>query len=127
MTGRSFPLVVLLALLWGASYLLIKISVETIPPLTVAALRAVFGGALLFAFMGREAPALWRSGVPFSTHLSQSIFNCVIPWTFVAWASRTIDSSLATVLNSLAPIFAFLITWTITRHEPATPRVHGVA
>jgi drug/metabolite transporter (DMT)-like permease len=121
-TRRSIALVVGLALLWGASYPLIKVSVETIPPLTVAALRGLFGGALLFAFMGRDAPALWRSGVPLRTFVAQATLNCIIPWTFVAWASRIIDASLATVLNSLAPIFAFLITWGITRHEPATPR-----
>ena len=122
MKGRSIALVLLLALLWGGSYPLIKIAVETIPPLTVAALRGVFGGALLFALMGREAPALWRSGISFPTYFAQATLNCIVPWTFVNWASRTIDASLATVLNSLAPMFAFLITWAITRHEPATPR-----
>ena len=110
MKGRSIALVLLLALLWGGSYPLIKIAVETIPPLTVAALRGVFGGALLFALMGREAPALWRSGISFPTYFTQATLNCIIPWTFVNWASRTIDASLATVLNSLAPMFAFLIT-----------------
>jgi drug/metabolite transporter (DMT)-like permease len=122
MTGRSIVGVLTLALLWGASYPLIKISVETIPPLTVAALRALLGGVLLLAVMGREASALWRSGIPFRSYLVQATVNCIIPWTFLSWASRTIDASLATVLNSLAPIFAFLITWAITRHEPATPR-----
>ncbi len=122
MTGRSLLLVATLALLWGASFSLIKIAVETIPPLTVAALRGLGGGLLLFAFMGSDGPALWRSGVPLRTYFAQAMFNCVIPWTFVAWASRTIDSSLATVLNSLSPIFAFLLTWGITRHEAVTAR-----
>ena len=122
MTGRSLILVATLALLWGASFSLIKIAVETVPPLTVAALRAVGGGLLLFALMGRVGTALWRSGIPLRTYFAQAIFNCVIPWTFVAWASRTIDSSLATVLNSLSPIFVFLLTWGITRHEAVTAR-----
>lgn len=127
MTGRSLLLVATLALLWGASFSLIKIAVETIPPLTVAALRAVGGGLLLFALMGRDGPALWRSGISFRTYFAQAIFACVIPWTFVAWASRTIDSSLATVLNSLSPIFTFLLTWGITRHEAVTARAfYGV-
>ena len=122
MTGRPLLLVFTLALLWGASYPLIKIAVETIPPLSVAALRALFGGLLLLALMGRDAPALWRSGVPARTYFAQAAFNCIIPWTLVAWASRTIDSSLATVLNSLAPIFVFLLTWAITRHEAVSAR-----
>jgi drug/metabolite transporter (DMT)-like permease len=119
-TGRSLLLVCTLALLWGSGFPLFKIAVETIPPLTVAALRGLFGGLLLLAILGRETPALWRSGVPARSYVAQAIFNCVLPWTFVAWASRTIDASLATVLNSLSPIFAFLLTWGITRHEAVT-------
>jgi drug/metabolite transporter (DMT)-like permease len=119
-TGRSAALVCTLALLWGATFPLYKIAVETIPPFTVAALRSLFGGLVLLAILGREAPSLWRSTIPAKTYMAQAIFNCVLPWTFVAWASRIIDASLATVLNSLSPIFAFLLTWGITRHEPVT-------
>jgi drug/metabolite transporter (DMT)-like permease len=75
--------------------------------------------------MGRDLPSLWKSGVPLSSFWVQAILNCVIPWTFVAWASRSIDSSLATVLNSLSPIFAFLLTWGVTRHEAVTARKFG--
>jgi drug/metabolite transporter (DMT)-like permease len=46
--------------------------------------------------------------------------NNILPWTMTAWAAITIDSGLVTILNSTSPIFAFLITWGITRHEPAT-------
>jgi drug/metabolite transporter (DMT)-like permease len=44
----------------------------------------------------------------------------IVPWTLSAWAAQTIDSGLVAVLNSTSPIFAFFITWAITRHEPAT-------
>lgn len=52
----------------------------------------------------------------------QSVFNCLIPWTLVAWASTVIDSGLVSILNSLSPIFIFLMTWAITRHESSPPR-----
>lgn len=120
---KSFALVLLLALLWGASFPLIKVAVETIPPLTVTALRALLGGLLLLAALGPAgAKALWATGTRSSVFVSQSLFNCVFPWVLVAWASRSIDSGLATILNSLSPIFIFLLTWAITRHEPATRR-----
>lgn len=122
MTGRSIALVCALSIVWGSSFALIKIAVETIPPVTGAAIRALLGGILLAALLGRALPSLWQSGVPLRSFWVQAILNCVIPWTFVAWASRAIDSSLATVLNSLSPIFAFLLTWGITRHEPVTGR-----
>jgi drug/metabolite transporter (DMT)-like permease len=119
--SRSFALLIALALLWGSSYALIKVSVETLPPLTVAAVRALLGGLLLLALLGPRWRLLVQPGNP-AALLTQGVFNCILPWTLVAWASRTIDSGLATILNSLSPIFVFLLTWAITRHEAATPR-----
>ena len=118
---RSFALVLLLALLWGSAYPLMKVAVETIPPVTVAATRALLGGLLLLAVLGPRWRELFRPGNPRAL-LTQGFFNCILPWTLVAWASRTIDSGLATILNSLSPIFIFLLTWAITRHEAATAR-----
>lgn len=116
-------LVFLLALLWGSSYPLIKVAVETIPPLTVAALRALIGGLLLLAFLGPAgARQLWKTATGSSQLFTQAVFNCILPWILLAWAVRSIDAGLATILNSLSPIFIFLMTWGITHHEPATPR-----
>ncbi|HET7730048.1 MAG TPA: DMT family transporter [Usitatibacter sp.] len=119
---KSLGLVALLALLWGASFPILKVAVETIPPITVAASRALLGGLLLLAVLGREAPSLWRSGIPLRSYVVQSTFNCILPWILVAWASTSIDAALTTILNSLSPIFIFLLTWAITRHEAATAR-----
>jgi drug/metabolite transporter (DMT)-like permease len=114
--------VCLLALLWGASFPIIKVAVETIPPLTVAAIRALGGGLLLLAFLGPRMGILWREARAGDFFLSQAMLNVVLPWTLVAWASRIIEAGLTTVLNSLSPIFVFLVTWAVTRHEPATAR-----
>jgi drug/metabolite transporter (DMT)-like permease len=120
---RSFALVVLLALLWGAAFPLVKVAVDTIPPLTVTAVRALLGGLLLLAALGPSgARQLWKAATGSMVYVTQSLFNCVLPWTLLAWASRSIDAGLATILNSLSPIFIFLLTWAITRHEPATAR-----
>ena len=116
-------LVFLLALLWGSSYPQIKVAVETIPPLTVAALRSLIAGVLLLAFLGPTgARQLWKAATGSSQLFTQAVFNCILPWMLLAWAVRSIDAGLATILNSLSPIFIFLMTWGITRHEPATPR-----
>jgi drug/metabolite transporter (DMT)-like permease len=119
---KPYALLAALALCWGAAYPLLKVSVETLGPLTVAAARAVMATIMLAAVLGRRLPEMWQPGMAARSYLAQGLLNCVIPWTLVAWASRTIDSSLATILNSLSPIFIFLFTWAVTRHEPATPR-----
>jgi drug/metabolite transporter (DMT)-like permease len=119
---HSLALVVLLAFLWGSGYALTKVAVETVPPITVSAMRGLIGGLVLLAVLGRRVPLLWTSGIGAQVYFVQALFNCILPWILVAWASRTIDAGLATILNSLSPIFIYAITWGITRHEPATGR-----
>lgn len=47
----------------------------------------------------------------------QAIFNSIGAWTVLAWGQQFVDSGLAGVLNSTSPIFVFLITAFVTRHE----------
>jgi drug/metabolite transporter (DMT)-like permease len=54
--------------------------------------------------------------------LFQACLNSVIPFTLIAWAERSLDAGLATILNSTSPILTFLLTLAIARHEPATAR-----
>jgi drug/metabolite transporter (DMT)-like permease len=119
---KSVALLLVLALCWGGAYTLTKVAVETLPPLTVAAVRAALAAACLLAFLGPRVRELARVPRPRHAYLLQGMLNCVLPWALVSWASQIIDSSVTTILNSLSPIFIFLITWGITRHEPATGR-----
>jgi drug/metabolite transporter (DMT)-like permease len=111
-----------LATLWGASYSFIKVGVETIPPVTLIAVRTLIAGGLLLGVLALRRqrlplrPALWRR------FLVQASLNSVVPFTLIAWAERTVDAGWATILNSTSPIFAFLLTAAVTRHEPATGR-----
>src|SRR4029078_2876568 len=46
--------------------------------------------------------------------------NRTLPFRCITWAQQYVPASSTVVLASTTPIFAFLITWGITRHEPAT-------
>jgi len=118
---KDYALLGLLALLWGVAYNFAKIAVETIPPLTMTALRFVIGAGLLAAILQLRGVRLVRADDPWSRLAVQAAVNNMLPWSLTAWAAVSIDSGLATILNSTSPIFAFLITWGITRHEAATP------
>ena len=121
---KSFALVLLLALLWGASYPLLKVAVDTLPPLTVVAIRSLVGGLILLAALGPRVRLLGQvsTGSSLRALSIQSAFNCVIPWILIAWAMPSLDAGLAAILNSLSPIFIFLLTAVVTRHEPVTRR-----
>jgi drug/metabolite transporter (DMT)-like permease len=120
--ARELALLLLLATLWGASYTFIKLGVATIAPITLIAARTAIAGLLLLAIMRWRRVRLPRDGATWRRFLLQACLNSVIPWTLLAWGERSVDAGLATILNSASPIFTFLLTAVVTRHEAATPR-----
>ena len=118
----EYVLLFVLATLWGASYALIKVGVETIPPVTLIAGRTLIAAALLLAVVRWRGLAFPRDGATWRRFLVQACLNSAIPFTLIAWGEQRVDAGLATVLNSTAPIFVFLLTAAITRHESVTLR-----
>ena len=116
----EIALLLLLATLWGASYTFIKIGVETIPPVTLIAGRTLIAGMLLLLVMSMRGIALPLDAANLRRYFFQACLNSVVPFTLIAWAERTVDAGLATILNSSSPIFTFLITCCFARHEPVT-------
>ena len=118
----ELALLLLLATLWGASYSFIKVAIETIPPLTLIAARTMIAGALLLAVMRWRGVRLPRDVASWGRFAVQAGLNAVVPFTLIAWAEHTVDAGVAVILNATTPIFAFLVTALITRHEPVTMR-----
>lgn len=94
-----------LYLVWGSTYLAIRIGLESYPPFTMAALRFLITGAALYAFLR------WR-GVAKPTMLQWR--NCAVTGTLllgfgnglVCWAQQTVSSGLAAVAVASMPLFA---------------------
>ncbi len=121
-------LLLVLSTLWGASYLFIRIGVETIPPVTLIAARTLIGGTILLVWMKTLGISLPRDLTIWRRFFVQAILNSVIPFTLIAWAEQFVGAGIATILNSTSPVMTFLATWLITRHEPVTARkLFGVA
>ncbi len=118
----EIALLVLLAALSSASYTFIKIGVETIPPLTLIAVRTLIAGLILTAILSWRRIRLPRSPAMWGRFFVQACLNTVTPQIFIAWAERSVDAGLATILNSTSPIFTFLLTALVTRHEAVSGR-----
>jgi drug/metabolite transporter (DMT)-like permease len=116
----EYALLLLLATLWGASYTFIKLGIATIPPITLIAARTMIAGAILLAIMRVQGVAMPRDATNWRRFAIQATINSVVPFTLIAWAEKTVDAGLATILNSTSPIFTFLLTFALTRHEPVT-------
>jgi drug/metabolite transporter (DMT)-like permease len=120
--STDLALLGVLAVLWGASYTFIKIGVETIPPVTFIAARTLIAGAILLAVIRWRGLAMPGDAATWRRFAFQACLNSVVPFTLIAAAERSVDAGLATILNSTSPIFTFLLTALITRHEPVTTR-----
>ena len=122
----EYALLLLLAALWGASYPLIKIALESIPPITLMAVRVSLAAAMLCAIACYRGLHFPRDGSTWRAFLVQAFFNSIGAWTLLAWGQQFVDSGLAGVLNSTSPVFVFFLTLTWTRHENVGfPRLVG--
>jgi drug/metabolite transporter (DMT)-like permease len=98
----------LLSAVWGASFILIKLAGDDLPPVWVAVGRLTFGSALLWTVLrfGRHKLPPRRLLLPLTV---VAIFNNAIPFCFFAWGERTVPSSIAAILNATTPIWVLLL------------------
>jgi drug/metabolite transporter (DMT)-like permease len=126
-----WPLILLLAAMWGASYLFIKLAVDDIPPAAMTELRVLLAGILLFGYLAwrmsasRAVAELRTAWVPC---LVLGVINAAVPMGLVAWGETHIDSSVAGIAQSTVPIFTFLLASRFLPHEHVGAiRIAGVA
>lgn len=128
--GRFTDLAVLLVLatLWGGSYTFIKVGVETIPPVTLIAARTLLAGAILLAVIRWRGLRLPRDLATWRLFLVQACLNSVLPFTLIAWAERSVEAGLATILSSTSPIFVVLLGLLAGTGERLSPlKLAGIA
>jgi drug/metabolite transporter (DMT)-like permease len=113
----EYLLLGLLATLWGSSYMLIRLGVETIPPVSLIALRVSVAAVVLTVVVIYRGQSLPKDVRTWGMVGVQSFFNSWGAWTILAWGQQYIQSGLAGVLNSTSPIFVFFLTLFISRHE----------
>src|SRR5580692_11467992 len=115
--ATEIALLVLLSFIWGGSFTLIKIAVETIPPATVVATRVAVAAVLLILFIGWRGLDLPKDAKAWRGFFVQGLLQSALPFTLISWGEERIASGLAGVLNATPPIFAVLISLA-ARNEP---------
>jgi drug/metabolite transporter (DMT)-like permease len=115
MKAREFGILLLLAAIWGASFMFIKVILRDMGPLTLVALRMTLGAGglvVLYALArGQRAraarPVPWRALLgPFAL---AAILNAVIPYILISWGETAITSGDAAILNATTPLFTTMI------------------
>jgi drug/metabolite transporter (DMT)-like permease len=109
-----------LGLIWGSSFLWIKIGVETISPMMLVTLRVSFGLLALLAVMAAQRQSFPRDRRTLLKYVFMGVFNLVIPFLLITWGETKIDSSLASILNAATPLFVIIIAHFWLRDEKIT-------
>jgi drug/metabolite transporter (DMT)-like permease len=123
MNRRAWLLMALLAGLWGASYLFIKVALDDgLPPIFIVFARIALGAAVLVPIAAR-AGVLERMRGLYGPILFMAVVQVVVPFVLITYGERHIASSLTGILVSAAPIFTALIAVRYDDEE----RPHGIA
>lgn len=118
----EFILLLLLGILWGMPYALTKISLATIPPLTLVAARVSLAAAALWLVVFMLGSSRPKRAALVPRLFVQGCLSCLLPYTLIAIGQRSVDSALAGILNSTTPLFVFFINLLWTRHEAVSLR-----
>jgi drug/metabolite transporter (DMT)-like permease len=123
-------LLLLLAAIWGASFMFIKIAVDELAPTTTMALRLVLSAIPLLAIVvykrGLE-PATTEMRSIIRPAMILGITSTALPFTLIAWGETRIDSGVAAIGNASMPIFVALLAIRFRKSErPTGIRAVGV-
>ena len=113
-----------LGLMWGSSYLFIKLAVDDFGTFTLVSLRLLVGAILLWIVVRLRGQELPRSPRLYGHLFVMGLVNIVIPFALITWAEQSVDSSLAAILTAPVPLFVIVIAPLFLHDEPI--RVNGV-
>jgi drug/metabolite transporter (DMT)-like permease len=118
----------LLALLWGSSYLFIRVGVRHLSPLALVAMRLTIAAIAITVLASIRRHRLGVSRPVLARLVIVSTINTAVPFFLISWGEVSVPSGLASVLNSTVPIFSVLLAGALLRDEPlSATRLGGVA
>jgi drug/metabolite transporter (DMT)-like permease len=108
--------------IWGSTYLAIRVGVETVPPLMLAGLRHFTVGVLLYPFLR------WKTGVrPTAIHWkTAAVTGCLLLFVGnggVSWAEQTVPSGITAVLVAMVSFWLVIVDWLRPGGHRPVPKV----
>jgi drug/metabolite transporter (DMT)-like permease len=117
--------IILLAALWGASFLFVRIAVPHFGPVPLIELRVAIGGLVLLPLLAM------RGGLPDLRAALRPIFivgivNSALPFTLFAYATISLTAGFVSILNAAAPLFGAIVAWFWLKDRLSPLRIVGL-
>jgi len=125
MKRRDLVDLLLLAMLWGGSFIFMRIAVPEFGPFAMVEMRVAIAALLLLAIMARQGGIadLRANWLPLSV---VGATNSAIPFTLIGYGMLSITAGFGGILNATSPLFAAIIAYVWLRERLAVPRVAGL-
>lgn len=114
------------AIIWGTTYLGIRIAVHSIPPWFVTAIRQGLASILLLIYLLKRKELVWINWDHAKRQMLLSLLMIVVANGLTTVAEKNISSGLASLLNSLSPLLVFIGSVGIGIQKPSIKGITGV-
>jgi len=120
-------LYIALGIVWGCSFIFIKLGLEFLTPFGVAFGRCALGALALLIYLKFKGMSLVRDRKMIGHLWVVALLLNVIPGIFFAWAETEVTSILAGIINAVTPLMTLIAIIVVSRNEPPTkPQVIGL-
>jgi len=116
---------ILLAAIWGASFLFMQLAVGDFGIMATACVRVAIGALILLPLVAVRGQ-LRVLGQHWKAIFLCGLFNAGIPFAFYSFAVLSISTGLAAILNATTPMFGALVAWAWLKDRPDVSRITGL-
>jgi drug/metabolite transporter (DMT)-like permease len=125
LSGRHFLLLLLLAAIWGSSFLFMRIAVPQLGPGWMLSIR-LLSAALFLWLVTRVLQEPLHAGRHWRHYLILGLLNTALPWLAFAWAAQQLPAAILAILNSTAPLWGLLVGFLWRGKAITRPAVLGL-
>ena len=127
-SARAWAELLLLGLIWGASFLSIRIALDEVSVLSSVCHRVGWAALVLWAVVLIRGEAVPRSARLWGSFAVMGLLNNVLPFTLMAWGQLSIESGLTSILNAFTAVAGVIVAALVFADERLTARrLAGVA
>ena len=119
---RAWAEMLLLAAIWGGSFVSIRIALDEVGPLTTVVHRVGWAALVLWAVVLMMRLPVPREPRVWGAFLGMGLLNNVIPFALMAWGQQFIESGLTSILNAATAMFGVMVAAIFFADERITPR-----
>jgi drug/metabolite transporter (DMT)-like permease len=128
MKPRDLADLLLLAALWGGSFLFMRVAAPEFGPLALIEMRVGIASLFLVGLVALRRPAAFTALAREARAIALvGVLNSALPFVLFAWAMLSLTAGVASVLNATTPLFGALVAWAWLGDRLSRARVAGLA